>query len=212
MDSRFATRPRAHRDPEIVKGKLARLDEPHLAPLTQLVRRMNRPPEQVAPWFDPDSGGVGARVLFLLENPGPKASAQRGSGFISPDNDDTTAETFFRLLAESGLPRAETVNWNVVPWYQPDGQTRTANATRGDVEHARPWLEQLIQLLPRLRLVITKGVPARDGWMRLLATDPSIPLLPTIAVPHCSPRNLASRPDDRAFILAAMRRSAALLV
>jgi len=160
--SRFATEPRAHRDPEVVKAKLARLDESHLAPLTAYVRSINTQPARTAPWFDPDGGGVHARALFLLENPGPMASAERGSGFISPDNDDNTAATFFQLLRESGLSRELTVNWNVVPWYQPDGE-RTANATRQDVEDARPWLERLIPLLPDLRLVITMGTSRGTG-------------------------------------------------
>ena len=114
---------------------------------------------------DPDSGGVHATVLFLLENPGPQASAERGSGFISIDNNDGSAENFFRLHVEAELPRHRFVNWNVVPWYQAASATSTANATRTDVEDARPWLDRLIHLLPDLRLVITIGAAARDGWM-----------------------------------------------
>jgi uracil-DNA glycosylase len=95
----------------------------------------------------------------------------------------------------------------VVPWYQPEG-TRTANATRRDVRDAPPWLERLIDLLPELRPVVTMGVRACQGWMFLLATDSKIPLLPTLVLPHCSPRNLAGRPDDKALIVAGMRRAA----
>ena len=75
--------------------------------------------EHLAPWFDPDEGGTGARVLFLLENPGRRATSTRGSGFISADNNDDTAANFFRMRDQAVLPRGQLVAWNVVPWYQP---------------------------------------------------------------------------------------------
>ena len=98
---------------------------------------MNTGLEHLAPWFDPDGGGIGARVLFLHENPGRRATSARGSGFISADNNDDTAANFFRTRDQVGLPRDQFVSWNVVPWYQPGGEC-TANATRQDVRGALP--------------------------------------------------------------------------
>ena len=95
-----------------------------------------------------------------------------------------------------------------MPWYLPDG-TRAGNATRQDIQEARRWLEKLMGLLgPELRVVAPMGVSALKGWMQLLATDPSIPLLPTLALPHPSPRNLAAQPEYRDVIRSGLRRVA----
>ena len=151
------------------------------------------------------------KVLFLLETPGTKASVGKGSGFISADNDDGTAENFFRMRDEVGLPRDQLVAWNIVPWYLPDGM-RAGHATRQDITEARPWLEKLMALLDRdLRLVVPMGMPARDGWMRVLATNPAIPLLPTLALPHPSPMNLHIQPESKDVIRAGLARVAAVV-
>jgi hypothetical protein len=54
------------------------------------------------PEFDPLDGGVEAQVLFLFEKPGPMTaelggSKRSGSGFISRNNDDPTAEATFKV-------------------------------------------------------------------------------------------------------------------
>jgi hypothetical protein len=70
--------PKAHRFPEVVADKLRRVHDRHVAPLNGLVEQINAGrDEHVAPWFDPDGGGTGARVLFLLENPGRTARRRR---------------------------------------------------------------------------------------------------------------------------------------
>jgi hypothetical protein len=118
-------------------------------------------------------------VLFLLENPGRRATSAHGSGFISADNADDTAANFFHIRDQASLPRDLLVAWNVVPWYQPDGE-RTANAMRHDVVGALPWLIRLTGLLTELRLVVTMGgivpgpvlpAPGRDSRIAAVSGD-----------------------------------------
>lgn len=149
--------PRAHRNWSVVKSKRARLHDPHGAGLNGMVGDINRrrADDQAAPWFDPADGGIGAEVLLLLECPGPRATAHKGSRFVSADNDDQTAANIFTLLQEARLDRHLIVVWNVVPWYLPSvvGKS-TRNARPTDIVEAEPWLEELIRLLPRLKLAV----------------------------------------------------------
>jgi uracil-DNA glycosylase len=206
-----SVKPGAHRNRAVVAEKLRRLDEPHVKPLNDLAREISETTGHPTPWFDPDGGGIHARALFLLETPGRQASREAGSGFISADNADPTAENFFRIRDEAGLPRDSLVAWNIVPWYLGDS-ARGVAATPADIREARPWLERLVRLLvPSLRVVVPMGDKARDAWMLLLATEPSIPLLPTLALPHPSRQVLNPHPDKRAVIRAGLERVAGIV-
>jgi len=71
------------------------------------------------PTFDPAEAGTEARVLLLIEAPGPMTNslnANPGSGLISSDNNDATAENLWRARQAAGLID-RTLLWNVVPWY-----------------------------------------------------------------------------------------------
>lgn len=105
-----------NKDPEFRAGKRRRVHEPHVRSLNALVDRWNGEGRRV-PYADPDSGGIHAGILFLHESPGPQASAEHESGLVSPDNNDPSAERFWRLSRKAGLSRDSYLNWNVVPWY-----------------------------------------------------------------------------------------------
>ena len=203
--------PRSHGDPEVVAGKVARLDEPHVRPLNDLVREMNaeRPGMDAVPWFDPDGGGVSACALFLFESPGAGTGLPGGSGIVSADNDDPASETFFALREEAGLPRHTLVAWNAVPWSLRSAAGKPRNAVAADLADAEPWLYRVVLQLPEVKLVVTLGTAARDGWLRLLTTRADVPLVPTLSVPQTSP-NAVRVGDSRARILLAMRRAAGL--
>jgi hypothetical protein len=201
--------PRAHADTLVVEAKLARIDEPHVAPLNDLVREINgeRQGGFTTPWFDPDGAGVDARVLLLFESPGAGCSGERGSGIVSADNDDPASAMLFALREEAGLARDAVVAWNAVPWPVTSSAGKPRSTVAADLAEAEPWLRRLVALLPELRLAVTFGTSARDGWLRLLTTHRDAPLVPTLAVAQTSP-NAVRVGDSRARILLALSRAA----
>ncbi len=145
-----------------------------MAPLTAFVRALEveRGPGMV-PWFDPDDAGIKARVLLLFEAPGAKATSgdgprarQQGSGFVSVDNEDRSAELTWQLFGDVGVNRStDVVLWNVVPSYV--GDTRHIRAvTDRDLDASRPALVRLLELLTELRIVVLVGAKAQRGWLR----------------------------------------------
>jgi uracil-DNA glycosylase len=93
-------------------------------------------------------------------------------------------------------------------------ERKNKNATRADIEPGQPWLAQLIQLLPDLRLVIAMGGIARQAFA-LYSLREDARLLPWLAVAHPSPRVRNTNPvlwDDipRAFRVAVSVTSAGL--
>ena len=121
---------------------------PHILPLVDYLEtvRSELGSDYDTPMFDPCDGGVGAKALFLLEAPGPKAV---GSDFISRNNPDPTAKNINRLLDESGFKRRETILWNIVPWYVgSNNKIRPVRAS--DIKQAQPYLERLLELLQEL--------------------------------------------------------------
>jgi uracil-DNA glycosylase len=198
-DRRFSSAPRAHRDADFLAAKRARLWEPHVAPVNALVERIIEAGKGDVPFIDPDSGGVDARVLLLLE--APARAAAHGSGMLSADNDDATAAHVWEAYRASGLPREWGVHWNAVPWYV-GRQEKIRAVTACEVVEGRTWLEALLDLLPHLRVVLTLGVPARK------AVAPLVPQLEArglavMSTWHPSPRNYNSRPQAEPAVLAA---------
>lgn len=195
---------RRHGDPAFLAEKLTRLDEPHVEQLTGLCRRQGREWGREVPLVDPESGGTSAKVLVLLESPGPRSASGRGSGLISFDNDDATAANGLECLLAAGLPRHLTVNWNIVPWYL----KAVRRPTGEELEEAVPALEQLLRHLPRLEVVVLLGKTAQDGWPLLGLDRPGLTVLHG---PHPSPQNFNTRPDSRPALVTAFRRAAELI-
>ncbi len=148
-------RPRSMRDADVRERRRGMLRLPHIAPLTAYAAKLRERDSVQVPEFDPFDGGVEAQVLFLFEKPGPMTAERgkrQGSGFISRNNDDPTAEATFAFMRQAGIPRKLTATWNVIPWWN-----ETVDLTSDELRDGLVCLEALIGLLPKLRAVVMVG-------------------------------------------------------
>ena len=191
--------PRALRDPDARSRRRELLDARHMRALNEYVAGLRKRPGVEVPDFDPLDGGVDATILFLFEKPGPMTSTtgtRTGSGFISRDNDDSTAENTFTFMREAGIPRKQTVTWNAIPWWNGTRKVTAAELREGAEETGR-----LTGLLPKLRVVVFVGEKASRACPHLEdagrgGTTPSSPTgLAFFSSFHPSPIVRATRPD-----------------
>lgn len=200
------------KSPEHIQARTLMLDLPHIQPLLAFLEGRRTPlahtlklPEVQLPLFDPVSGGVHTRVLLLLESPGPKASAGKGSGFISCDNFDQTAKNVFLTLQEAGLERDQVMCWNVVPWYLHEVRKPNKQELKVGMQEFR----LLLPLLPDLKVVILHGKAAQEGWKMLpFKIQEAYTIL---EVGHPSPTNFNTRPLEREKLLSAYRQARHLI-
>ncbi|QFP75115.1 uracil-DNA glycosylase [Deinococcus sp. AJ005] len=188
-------------DPSVLAARRARLQEPHIAPLTAFAARLRESKALGGrldlPDFDPESGGIHTDILLLLESPGPKVAQ---TGFASPDNPDRTAENLSCLLKLAGIGRGRCLLWNILPWQLSAGGVVTPTAAQ--VKAATPATLELLTLLPALRVVVLVGGKAQGGW-QFVSSKLSRPL-PTVNCPHPSPRYFATDPQAPVRALSAL--------
>ena len=152
-----------------LKLRKSKLKKSHMKSLCAFVKKLRKKKGVKVPDFDPYDGGDRAKVLFLFEKPGPmtvkEGSGKReGSGFISRNNDDPTAEATWRFMNEAGIPRDKTVTWNVVPWWNGTRKVYAKERIEGLAQ-----VIVLIELLPKLKVVVFVGKKAAKA--RKLLTD-----------------------------------------
>ncbi len=172
--------PRSLKSRDVREARRAMLHESHMLPLTKYVEQQRqRKSELEIPHFDPLDGGTNARVLFLFEKPGPMTSidGKRGSGFISRDNDDKTAEATFKFMRQAKLTRESTIIWNVVP-----GWNGTRKITSAELKAGCEEVDALIRLLPKLQSIVFVGKKAAKA--KDFLTNPKIRFY---CSPHPSP-------------------------
>ena len=120
------------------------------------------------PGFDPQNGNLNAKLLLVLEAPGPGALASK---CVSIDNDDPTARNLKALLAKAGIRHDDLIVWNVVPWYcgNPDKTKIEVPSVRNLAEGIES-LCTLVPLLKNLKAIVLVGSTARKAHVRLSAT------------------------------------------
>lgn len=195
--------PKTLRFEHVRQERLSALNAPHIEPLTRFVEalRQQKGDGFEIPYFDPFDAGIHAKVLFLLEAPGPQAT---GSGFVSRDNPDPTAANIWTMSREAGLNRTECVIWNVCPWYVgTDRKIRPVKAA--EVREAADALRSLLGQLADLRCVALVGRKAQKARHTVEGARPDVEI---IQMPHPSNQNLSTRPHYRPLVQDGFRQAA----
>jgi hypothetical protein len=191
--------PKALRNAAERARRQALLGEDHVAPLVAYAAQLAERIGKAVPTVDPLDGGVNARMLILLETPGPRVL---GTGLVSRDNPSGTSANMFRFLTNAGIARADTVIWNIVPWLIQTAGERNRNLSRLEVEEGLAHLPDFLDLLPRLELAVLAGRKAEAALGLLEARA-----LPCLTMPHPSPTYVCTSPDVALRISACLGKA-----
>ena len=168
-------------------------------------RRNRTRPGCFVPQFDPAEAGTEARVLTLYEHPTRETQVGHGgngSGFVSIDNDNEAAANAWHARSDAGLTK-HTLPWNMVPWRLGGG---SPHPNTGDFAAGAIEVENLLPLLPGLRVVVLSGVFATAAWDRHVQPNVGDDLT-VIRTWHPAPTCLAPG-NRRAEHTAALHRAA----
>ena len=132
-------------------------------PLSKLVKQWRRdiPRAHWIPDFDPLDGGVKAKILFLMEKPGPGKNKQ-GVRLVSRDNDDPTAKNIKLLMKKANIKRKETILWNAIAAW--NGKTKIS---ANEMNQAGRRITELLQTLKKLRAIVLVGIKAQEVFAKL---------------------------------------------
>ena len=192
-------------DPDVLTARRAALAAPHMVPLARFAEWVRGQTGKAVPDADPADGGVGARLLLLLETPGP---AMPVTGFVSSDNPTPTAANLRHFFGAAGIVRADLLIWNTVPFliHAPGATNRAPRAA--ELAAGLALLPPLLDLLPRLVIAVLAGRFARLAAPALQAARPALLVL---AMPHPSPVNTCTDPALPQRIVAVLAEAAGLL-
>ena len=180
--------------------RAALLTDPRFAPLEAFARGLAAR-FGPTPHVDPLDGGVRARVLLLLETPGPGREPLR---FVSRDNATGTARNLRRFFAAAGLDRRDSVIWNAVPWVIHAAGARNRAPRTGEVAAGLAELPALLPLRPALSAVVLAGRAAGRAAPVLAARAPHLRVL---AMPHPSPTFVCTDPKIAPRIVGVLAQA-----
>ncbi|MFE6923801.1 uracil-DNA glycosylase [Nocardia sp. NPDC057663] len=202
---------RRMRDPEYRRHQHSLVYIDRLAPINQLVDALRSEQGEWMPYVAPTYGGIEARILAVFRDPGPRTQQDKGSGFLSLENDDPSAERHLGFVTDAGISPTELTVWNTYPWYI------NRNPASGEIDRGLDPLRRLIDLLPELQVVIAHGGAAQTAWLRFERKYPRVSSrLKVIKTYHTSQQalwtpNVEERERRQADIANAYAKAAALL-
>jgi len=187
--------------------QLNRIYDSHISPINRYVDMLNEHSGRGwVPHVAPLYGGVNAKILSVLRDPGPKTQKDSGSGFICMENDDQTAEALCNYYAQAGISACDIVPWNAYPWYINKKPSIT------QLKAGAETIAHLLGILKEVRVVMLHGNDAHKGWDYLPAVR-KIQVIKTFhpsrqAFIHKDPKVVAER---RQHISEAFRKAASLI-
>ena len=152
--------PRKMGNADFVRQQIEQKYDDHIAPINRLVDEI-KTEEQFVPYVAPMYGGVNARLLSVLRDPGPRTRKEGGgSGFLCMENDDATAERICNYFDDAKISAKEIILWNAYPWYI------NRKPTALEINEGLEPLKKLIDLLPNLKVIMIHGVDAKNSWKK----------------------------------------------
>ncbi|MBY0336922.1 MAG: uracil-DNA glycosylase, partial [Acetobacteraceae bacterium] len=172
------------------------------AVLEALRARIEAATGRPVPGFDPRDGGTGARLLLLLETPGPRT---RPGDLVTRDKPTPTGSNLRRFLGEAGLAREDMILWNAVPWLIHAEGARNRAPRAAELRAGLGFLPGLLDALPRLRVAVLAGRFAAAAEPVIAAARPELAVL---RMPHPSPTIVCTSPAIPARIRATLAEAA----
>lgn len=182
---------RRMRDPSLRDQQWQGRFEPHVAPINrQLEAWAEGRGVPAPPLVPPHLGGTAARIVCVLRDPGPRAGGPNGSGFISWENDDPTAERHQLVAYSAGIRDNDVITFNSCLWYI-NAEPTTAHLASGIDEFLT-----LLGLIEKPEAIIFHGGTAHRFRRLLDKTRPGWSPVPT-APPGPWDSRAPFKPGDR---------------